>query len=70
MSPSEVSGVDCNLAQEMEVLNVAVLMNLCYFKVVNLLYHVLELLHYLEFFTIILDPGLGEDALILFGHNL
>jgi hypothetical protein len=54
----------------MEILHIAVLVDLGNFKVVNLLNHLLELGHDLDFFCFLADARLREDGLDGFRNNL
>ena len=49
----------------MQILNIAILMNLCNFKIVDFLNHLLELAHNGLNLTWVCYPSLAEDRLVL-----
>lgn len=62
---SKLLGIDCYLREQMQILNIAILMNLCDFEVVDLLDHLLELAHNGLNLACVRYPRLVEDRLVL-----
>jgi len=62
----EILAIDLDLAQKVQVLNIAVLVDLSDFEVVDLLNHDVEGVEDLVLLSIVFNARLFEDALIRF----